>query len=431
MELLEYAALTAEQQEQALQRPSQATDGQVREAVAAIIAAVRRDGDAALMDYARSLDHFEGDHLELTADEREAACGRVDRRLRKAINAAHRNIRQFHAAQEGEQVRMETVRGITCEVHTHPIESVGLYVPGGSAPLISTALMLAVPAHIAGCPEIIMCSPPPVADAIIYAATRAGVTRIFSLGGAQAVAAMAYGTASVPRVVKIFGPGNQYVTMAKRLVSEEPGGAAIDMPAGPSEVLVIADRHANPVYVAADLLAQAEHGPDSQVMLLSDDRGLLQRADEAVAEQLPQLPRADIARRALSHSRAILCRDLEECAMLSNRYAPEHLILQVRRPRSLLRLIRNAGSVFLGAYTPEALGDYASGPNHTLPTYGFARSTSALGTNDYRRRYTVSCATRRGLSGIGGIVETLAQAEQLQAHRNSVSLRLRDLQAGR
>ena len=308
---------------------------------------------------------------------------------------------------------------------THPIESVGLYVPGGSAPLVSTALMLAVPAKIAGCGEIILCSPPPVSDAIVYAAHKAGVKRIFRIGGAQAIAAMAYGTQSVPKVLKIFGPGNQFVTMAKRMVSEDPNGAAIEMPAGPSEVLVIADDKANPELIAADLLSQAEHGPDSQVILLSPSEKQIRDSLAAVDRQLQVLPRKEIAQKALSKSTSIIFKDLDEFAEISCKYAPEHLIVQTQKPKTLLPKLRNAGSIFLGAYTPESLGDYASGTNHTLPTYGYARTASALGTDDFRRRFTVSHASKKGIIGIAATVEALAAAEGLDAHKNAAAIRVK------
>ena len=284
--------------------------------------------------------------------------------------------------------------------------------------------MLGVPAQIAGCAEVVLCSPYPMSDAIIYAATKCGITKLFRLGGAHAVAAMAYGTETMPKVYKIFGPGNQFVTMAKRLVADDPQGAAIDMPAGPSEVLVIADQSADPDFVAADLLSQAEHGPDSQVILVSDSKALLEAADTALQAQLALLPRKDIAAKALSKSRFILAANLDECVAISNRYAPEHLIVQVQDPHALVPRLFNAGSIFLGALTCESMGDYASGTNHTLPTYGYAKTASALGTDDFRRRYTISYATAAGLRAIGTTVETLASAEGLDAHRNAVTIRL-------
>ena len=424
MDINVFAQLTAAQQEALLERPAHSSQDEVQRAVSAILAEVRARGDAAVQEYAARFDHCPQDAMVVTADEVSTACAKVAPELKAAIDQAYDNIKKFHAAQEPSHVTVETVPGITCQTATHPIEKVGLYVPGGSAPLVSTALMLGVPAQIAGCHEVVLCSPYPMSDAIIYAATKCGITKLYRLGGAHAIAAMAYGTQSIPKVNKIFGPGNQFVTMAKRLVADDPQGAAIDMPAGPSEVLVIADGAADPDVVAADLLSQAEHGPDSQVILVSDSRTLLEAADRALTEQLAVLPRKDIAAQALSKSRFILAQDLSECVAISNRYAPEHLIVQVADPQALVPQLYNAGSIFLGALTCESMGDYASGTNHTLPTYGYAKTASALGTDDFRRRYTISYATAEGLRAIGTTVETLATAEGLDAHRNAVTIRL-------
>lgn len=424
MDIIDWAQLSAADQEKALERPAQSSQAQVQATVQEIIAAVRERGDAALREYAHKLDHCPDDELQLSAEQISAACERLEPELKAAIDAAYANIYKFHAAQKPCLVSIETVPGIVCHTATHPIEKVGLYVPGGSAPLVSTALMLGIPAQIAGCEEVVLTSPYPLSDAIIYAAHKCGISKIFKLGGAHAVAALAYGTESVPKVHKIFGPGNQYVTMAKRLVSDDPQGAAIDMPAGPSEVLVIADKDADPDFVAADLLSQAEHGPDSQVILVSDSAELLQKAEQAVQQQLNVLPRKDIAAQSLDKSRLIKASSLEECIVISNSYAPEHLIVQIANPQAIVKKLRNAGSIFLGAYTCEAMGDYASGTNHTLPTYGYAKTASALGTDDFRRRYTISCATPDGLRAIGETVERLAAAESLEAHRRAVSLRL-------
>ena len=423
MELKNWQDLTEAERTAALTRPAQSSGAQIRQTVSTMLTRIKQEGDAALREYSRSLDKYTGENLELSAAEIKAACRSVKQELKAAIKQAYANIKAFHEAQQPVHVKLETFSGIVCETHTHAIESVGLYVPGGSAPLISTALMLAVPAKIAGCREVILCSPPPINPAIIYAAHLAGVQRIFNLGGAQAIGAMAFGTASVPKVLKIFGPGNQYVTMAKRLVSDDPQGAAIDMPAGPSEVLVIADKHANPLFVAADLLSQAEHGPDSQVILLSDSKELIDNALQYTEAELAKLPRREIAAQALAKSTAILCQNLDECAAIAQRYAPEHLIVQTKAPRKLLPKLHNAGSIFLGAYTPESLGDYASGTNHTLPTYGYAKTCSALGTDDYRRRYTVQSATRSGIAKIAPTVTALAAAEELEAHRFAAAIR--------
>ncbi len=426
MEIKVWKALSPEEQEAVLTRPAQGDSARVEGIVRDIIAAIRKDGDSALKNYVQTLDRYDG-ALELTGEEIQTACERLDPALKEAIDRAYANLYAFHKAQEPCHARVETVPGIICECASHPIDAVGLYVPGGSAPLVSTALMLSVPAQIAGCPEVILCSPPPVSDAIIYAATLGGVKRIFAMGGAHAIAAMAYGTESVPKVLKIFGPGNQYVTMAKRLVADDPRGAAIDMPAGPSEVLVIADKHACPQHIAADLLSQAEHGPDSQVILLSDDREVIEKSLVFVGEYLKTLPRAEIARKALSRSTALLCEDMDTCVTISNRYAPEHLIVEVENPRSLVPVLRNAGSIFLGAYTSESLGDYAQGTNHTLPTYGYAHTASALGTDDYRRRYTISEATPDGFLRIAPVVKVLADAEGLGAHKLAVTVREKTL----
>lgn len=424
MDIINWAQLSASEQASALERPAHGTQDQVHAIVTDIIAQVRARGDAALREYAHKLDHCPDDELQLSADEIKAACERIAPELKTAIDTAYTNIAKFHAAQEPSHVTVTTVNGIECQTATHPIEKVGLYVPGGSAPLVSTALMLGVPAQIAGCPEVVLTSPYPLSDGIIYAATKCGISKIFKLGGAHAIAALAYGTETVPKVHKIFGPGNQFVTMAKRLVSDDPQGSTIDMPAGPSEVLVIADQYADPDFVAADLLSQAEHGPDSQVILVSDSAELLKKADQAVNEQLVKLPRREIAAKALAKSRLILSQSLAESIAISNRYAPEHLIVQIQDPQAIVSKLHNAGSIFLGAYTCESMGDYASGTNHTLPTYGYAKTASALGTDDFRRRYTISCATPDGLRAIGATVETLATAEGLDAHRNAVTIRL-------
>ena len=424
MEINVFAELSAAEQEALLERPAHSSQDEVQHAVSAILADVRARGDAAVKEYAARFDKCPEDKIVVSAEEIAAACARIEPSLKAAIDQAYDNIKKFHAAQEPSHVTVETVPGITCQTATHPIEKVGLYVPGGSAPLVSTALMLGVPAQIAGCAEVVLCSPYPMSDAIIYAATKCGITKLFRLGGAHAVAAMAYGTETMPKVYKIFGPGNQFVTMAKRLVADDPQGAAIDMPAGPSEVLVIADKDADPDFVAADLLSQAEHGPDSQVILVSDSKSLLEAADTALQAQLAVLARKDIAAKALSKSRFILCKSMDECVAISNRYAPEHLIVQVQDPHALVPRLSNAGSIFLGALTCESMGDYASGTNHTLPTYGYAKTASALGTDDFRRRYTISYATAAGLRAIGTTVETLATAEGLDAHRNAVTIRL-------
>ncbi|SPT67874.1 Histidinol dehydrogenase [Anaerobiospirillum thomasii] len=423
MNIYNWSELSDSQKQQALRRPAQESSNDIQRICKEIIDNIREDGDAALYRYSRELDRFDGADLRISEQKIKNALESIDKDLKAAIDTAYDNIYAFHKAQQGSHIELETAPGIICKTKTHAIESVGLYVPGGSAPLVSTALMLSIPAKIAGCRQIIMCSPPPVSDAIIYAAHKAGVDKIFAIGGAQAIAAMAYGSDSVPKVLKIFGPGNQFVTMAKKLVSEDPEGAAIDMPAGPSEVLVIADKHADSSLVAADLLSQAEHGPDSQVIFVTDDKDMLDKVIKDTDEQLSALPRKDIARKALAKSSAILCKDLNEAVVISNTYAPEHLIIQTDNADELSDKCLNAGSIFVGAFTPESLGDYASGTNHTLPTYGYAKTASALGTDDYRRRYTVSKATAAGILNIATTVERLAHEEGLFAHKNAMTLR--------
>ena len=322
---------------------------------------------------------------------------------------------------------IETQPGVRCQVVTRPINRVGLYIPGGSAPLFSTVLMLAIPAKIAGCKKIVLCSPPPIADETLYAANLCGVQTIYAVGGAQAVVAMALGTQSVAKVDKIFGPGNAFVTEAKRQVSQMINGANIDMPAGPSEVLVIADEQSDPEFVASDLLSQAEHGADSQVILVTPSKTLAKQTALCVEQQLAQLPRSDIARKALSHSRILIAEDLAQCVAISNEYAPEHLIVQTQNARELLPQLDNAGSIFLGAYSPESMGDYTSGTNHVLPTYGYTRTYSSLGLADFSKRMTVQELTPQGFKELAETVELMAQAEQLDAHKMAVSLRLKKL----
>ncbi|WP_405348846.1 histidinol dehydrogenase [Ruminobacter amylophilus] len=424
MKIVSWKDLNEQERVDILTRPATADDGSKAKLVADIISNIRNRGDEALLEYSRKFDRLESDHIKLTADEIKSACDRVDSELKTALKNAYDNISMFHRAQKPAPVVVSTRPGVTCELHTHPIDSVGLYVPGGSAPLVSTVLMLAVPAQIAECPKVILCSPPPVSDAIVYAATLCGVNDIYTVGGAQAIAAMAYGTETVPKVNKIFGPGNSFVTEAKKQVSADFRGAAIDMPAGPSEVLVIADESANPAFAASDLLSQAEHGPDSQVVLLSTNPNYGNEVITEVEKQVQQLSRKDIANRALEKSIAIVCESLEEACAISNIYAPEHLIVETREPRALLPYLRNAGSIFIGGWTPESVGDYASGTNHTLPTYGYAKTCSSLGLADYLRRYTVQEATTEGLTNLSRTVELMADAEGLTAHKRAVTIRM-------
>lgn len=427
MNILDWNTLSTTEQTEMLRRPALAQGG--REAqVSGIIAKVRQGGDAALIELTRTLDRAERSTLQLSEQEIDDATHRVGDELKAAIELAITNIETFHRAQLPTPIALDTSPGVRCELHFQPIEKVGLYVPGGSAPLVSTVMMLAIPARLAGCERVVLCSPPPINDAIVYTARRCGVDAIYTLGGAQAVAAMAYGSESVTKVDKIFGPGNAWVTEAKQQVSSDVNGAAIDMPAGPSEVLVIADDSADADFIASDLLSQAEHGPDSQVILVTPSKALADQVNEALEQQLAQLSRADIARQALSESRTFICNDLAQAVAISNAYAPEHLIVQTADPRALLPDLKNAGSIFLGAWTPESVGDYASGTNHTLPTYGYSRTYSSLGLADYQRRFTVQELTPAGLQAIGPAVELLAATETLDAHKNAVSLRLAKLE---
>ena len=420
--------LTTEGRRAVLARPALANDASLATRVAGIIERVRRDGDAALLDLTAKLDRVELASLEVGQTEFTAAGDRLSEVQRAAIRAAAANIETFHKPQVPAALAVDTAAGVRCERVSRPIESVGLYVPAGNAPLPSTALMLGVPARLAGCPVRILCTPPQAdgrADpAVLYAALVSGVQRVFKLGGAQAIAALAYGTETVPKVDKVFGPGSVWVTEAKAQVDRDPYGAARDYPAGPSEVLVIADATANPVFVAADLLSQAEHGADSQVLLLTTSADLASAVAAQVESQKATLPRRGIVDGALGHSRAVVVADLAEAFEISNRYAPEHLILQIEQPRDWLPRVRAAGSVFLGPWTPETVGDYCSGTNHVLPTYGFARRYSSLGVADFLRSMTVQELTSDGLRAIGPIATTLAELEGLDAHARAVTRRL-------
>lgn len=424
-----WSELTVTERDALLQRPAVTGDAAIRTGTTAIIETVRRDGDAALRQFNQKFDGAAINELRVGQDEIDRAEETLSPEQLAAIDLAIDNVRRFHRAQLPSSIRVETMPGVVCERHSHPIDAVGLYVPAGTAPLPSAAIMLAVPADIAGCPVQILCTPSRpdgTADsAVIVAATRAGVRDIFKVGGAQAIAAMAYGTESIPRVCKIFGPGNAWVTCAKTLVSGDPSGAAIDMPAGPSEVLVLADGNANPEFVASDLLSQAEHGTDSQVILVTTSAQLAAKVVTEIDEQLETLSRADIAAEALGYSRILVVDSIEEAIAVSNDYAPEHLILQVAEPRSLLPQLRNAGSIFLGEWTPESVGDYCSGTNHVLPTYGFARTYSGLGVDQFMRQMTVQELSREGLENLGDAVVSLAGLEGLDAHAAAVTRRLK------
>jgi histidinol dehydrogenase len=420
--------LDAAAQRSLLRRPAVDDDAAIREAVTEIVADVKARGDAALRALTARLDGAELADLAVSDTEIDAANASLSRNALDAIDLAIANVRCFHEAQRPPDVAVETMPGVHCERVSRALDAVGLYVPAGTAPLPSAAIMLAVPAVIAGCATRIVCTPPRPdgrADpAVVVAASRAGVNDIFKIGGAQAIAAMAYGTVTVPKVAKIFGPGNAWVTCAKSIVSADPDGAAIDMPAGPSEVLVIADDSASAEFVAADLLSQAEHGADSQVVLVTTSGRLADAVEQQVEQQLKSLSRAEIARASLAHARSVIVDDLRMAVEVSNRYAPEHLILQCADARALLPAISNAGSVFVGQWTPESVGDYCSGTNHVLPTYGYARSYSGLSLDQFMRGMTVQELTRDGLAGLSDAVVTLAGLEGLDAHASAVTRRL-------
>lgn len=411
-----------------LERPHMNTE-QLTDTVCSVLADVRERGDRAVLDYEEKFDKVRMTQLAVTDAEMDEAEQLVDEKLKKALQLAERNIAAFHGAQKFESKRIETAPGVWCWQKAVAIEKVGLYIPGGTAPLFSTVLMLAVPARIAGCREIVLCTPPDkngkVNPAILYAARLAGVSRIFKAGGVQAIGAMAYGTESVPKVYKIFGPGNQYVMAAKQQVSLHD--VAIDMPAGPSEVEVLADATANPCFVAADLLSQAEHGTDSQVLLVTTSDRLIEAVQAEVERQLNLLPRKEIAARSLENSRLILVRSMDEAMELTNEYAPEHLIIEAADYETLAGKVVNAGSVFMGDYTPESAGDYASGTNHTLPTSGYAKAYSGVNLDSFVRKITFQEIAPQGIRNIGPAIEVMAANEQLDAHKNAVTVRLNAL----
>ena len=402
----------------------------LNDTVSKVIDEIRQGGDAAVKKYEKEFDHVELDSLLVSKDEMRAAQKHIPADLRDAMQLAHENIRKFHAAQQFNEIKVETAPGVVCWQKAIPIERVGLYIPGGTAPLFSTVLMLATPAKIAGCKHIIMCTPPDktghVNPAILAAASIAGIDHVYKAGGVQAIAAMAYGTESVPKVSKIFGPGNQYVMAAKQRVSLD--SVAIDMPAGPSEVCVIADAQSNPRYVAADLLSQAEHGIDSQVLLISTSEQTIDAVEQEIGRQLDVLPRKDIAAKALENSKIVLVHNGDEAMALSNAYAPEHLIIATADYAELAEKVVNAGSVFLGNYACESAGDYASGTNHTLPTHGYADAYSGVNLDSFMRKVTFQHLDREGVRSIGRAVETMAENEQLLAHKNAMTLRLSDIE---
>ena len=397
--------------------------------VRTVLNEVRSEGDAAVKRYEEKFDKVTLSGLQVSEEEIKEARELVSEDLKQAIRTAKANIEKFHASQRFTGQKVETTSGVTCWQKAVAIEKVGLYIPGGTAPLFSTVLMLAVPAHIAGCKEIVLCTPPnregKVHPAILFAAETAGVSKIFKAGGIQAIAAMAYGTESVPKVYKIFGPGNQYVTAAKQLVSLKD--VTIDMPAGPSEVEVIADGTANPDFIAADFLSQAEHGADSQAMLVTSAESIVSPVVDAIQQQLSELSRRDITAKALEHSRIIVLKDEQEVIAFTNMYAPEHLIIQTENYAHIAEQIENAGSVFMGPYTPESAGDYASGTNHTLPTNGYAKAYSGVNLDSFIKKITFQEITAEGIKNLGGTIQTMAGNEQLDAHRNAVTIRLKTI----
>ncbi|VEI59056.1 histidinol dehydrogenase [Pasteurella multocida] len=426
MQIYNWSELNTIDQEKLLSRPAQAIGEQITQAVNEIKTNVLKNGDQALFELSEKFDKVKLESLIISKAQIEQASSRIPDELKQAIQTAKGNIERFHQAQKNQSVDIETQEGVRCQVLTRPIQKVGLYIPGGSAPLFSTVLMLAVPAKIAGCKTIVLCSPPPIADEILYTANLCGVETIYAVGGAQAVFAMANGTESVQKVDKIFGPGNAFVTEAKRQVMMND--TAIDMPAGPSEVLVIADEFADPDFVASDLLSQAEHGADSQVILVTNCETLAKQTALSIEKQLARLPRAETARKALAHSRTFIAEDLQQCIEISNAYAPEHLVVQVENARNLLPFLDNAGSIFLGAYSPESMGDYASGTNHVLPTYGYTRTHSSLGLADFSKRMTVQELSPQGFKKLANTVMLMAEAEQLEAHKQAVAIRLTKLE---
>lgn len=413
-----------------LRRPTQ-TVADIEKIVESIFQEVQMDGDGAIKKYTDRFDQVQLDTFLVTADEIKEASDSVPTELKKAISLAKSNIEKFHTAQKTTKVEMETMPGVMCWQEKRPIQKVGLYIPGGTAPLFSTILMLALPAKLAGCGEIILCTPPDkkgnVNPTILYAAQLCGVTKIFKVGGIQAIAGITFGTETIPNVYKIFGPGNQFVTVAKQLATKY--GVAIDMPAGPSELLVVADDSANPAFVASDLLSQAEHGTDSQVILVSTSKKLINAVEKEIESQIKELPRVAIAEKSMGNSKLILVQNDETAMDLINHYGPEHFIVCVENEDFYLQNIQNAGSVFIGNYTPESAGDYASGTNHTLPTNGYAKQYSGVNLDSFMKSMTFQKISKEGMEAIGPSIELMAEAEGLQAHKNAVTLRLNTIKS--
>ncbi|MGF1816913.1 histidinol dehydrogenase [Vibrio splendidus] len=427
MRTVVWQSLSESQQDSVLERPAITEGANITATVSDVIAKVRNEGDAALKELTEKFDRVTPESIRVSSTEIEEACARLTPEMKQALEQAYSNIAKFHEAQKPQPIKVETQPGVVCEQVTRAINTVGLYIPGGSAPLPSTVLMLGVPAQIAGCRKVVLCSPPPIADEILYVANLCKIDEVYNVGGGQAVAAMAYGTESVSKVDKIFGPGNAYVTEAKRQVSNDFRGSAIDMPAGPSEVMVIADETADADFIAADLLSQAEHGPDSQVVLVTPSPVIADQVTDAVQKQLKELSRANIAQQALASSLIIIAESITQAIAISNFYGPEHLIVQTKNPRELLPLLDNAGSIFLGDWSPESAGDYASGTNHVLPTYGYTKTYSSLGLADFSKRMTVQELTADGLKGLAPTVVTMAEAEGLDAHKRAVTIRVEKL----
>ncbi|ECR6749195.1 histidinol dehydrogenase [Campylobacter coli] len=427
MQIINFNELDEKQKQEVLKRPAIAAKDEISQIVSSIIKEVREKGDEALIEQALKFDKAQISSIKVSEEELENASSRLDKDLKEAILIAYENIKKFHEAQIPKEVAIETTKGVKCEVLTRPIEKVGLYIPGGLAPLFSTVLMLAIPAKIAQCEKIVLASPAKINDATLFCAKLCGVDEIYQMGGAGAIAALAYGTKSVLKVDKIFGPGNAFVTEAKRQVSSDINGAAIDMQAGPSEVLVIADEKANVKFVASDLLSQAEHGADSQVILVCLSKEFAQSTSDEVSRQLENLPRKELASKSIANSKIIIAKDLDEALLISNLYAPEHLIIQTQNPRELLDKVKHAGSVFLGELSPESMGDYASGTNHVLPTYGLTKTHSSLGLADFSKRMSVQELSKEGFLNLGKSVEILAANEHLDAHKNAVTFRLESL----
>lgn len=427
-QIINWQEISEQQKTDALARPAIADNALLSTQVANILAQVKTQGDKSLFALTEQFDGIALTTLKVTAEQVQQAKLALSEKRLKAINTAYSQIKSFHSAQKFEDVFVETCPGVRCTLKTEAIESVGLYIPAGTAPLPSTVLMLGVPAQITGCDRTVLVCPPDkegkLANEILVAAELCGITEIYTIGGAQAIAALAYGTETIAPVNKVFGPGNRYVTEAKKQLSQQVAGFAIDMPAGPSEVLVIADKDANPAFIAADLLSQAEHGADSQVILLTDSASLIEQVSLELTRQVAVLSRRETAEQALKQSRLILTKDLSQAAEVSNIYGPEHLIVQTENSQELLKSLRNAGSIFVGAYTPESAGDYASGTNHVLPTYGYSKVVSSLSLADFSRRYTVQEISKTGLSNLAECIIELTDAEGLDAHQRAVTIRL-------